>query len=209
MICEVVPRPNSSGRSSVAPVATITTADSSTSVRLPLALAYDAAEVADEALEVGYLGLQMDVHVRIVDQTLLELFDELRRPGAADRPVDGQGGAAERSLAFDQVDRVPHLGQRQRRRHACHAAADDQRRVGERDVDLVERLEQLGTGDGHADEVPGLGRRLLWLVAVHQGALVADVGHLEQVRVQSGLSERVLEDRLVGARRAACHTPPG
>ncbi len=39
--------------------------------------------------------------------------------------------------------------------------------------------------------------------AMHPRRLVADVGHLEEERVEPGLTERVLEDGLVRARRAA------
>ena len=44
--------------------------------------------------------------------------------------------------------------------------------------------------------------------AMHPGILLADVGHLEQMRVQPGLAQRVLEERLVRARRAARHDHP-
>ena len=42
-------------------------------------------------------------------------------------------------------------------------------------------------------------------VGVHPARLVADVGHLEEERVEPGLAQGVLEDGLVGARRAAGH----
>ena len=108
-------------------------------------------------------------------------------------------------LALDEMDLVAHVAEGGGGGHAGHAAADHDGGVGERHVDLVERLEQARPGDRHADEVLGLVGGLGGLVAVHPARLVADVGHLEEERVEAGLAQGVLEDRLVGARRAARH----
>ena len=46
------------------------------------------------------------------------------------------------------------------------------------------------------------------LVLVHPRALVADVGHGEEVLVQPALAQRLLEEDLVRARRAGGHDQP-
>ena len=43
---------------------------------------------------------------------------------------------------------------------------------------------------------------------VHPGALVADVGHLKQVGIETGLGQRVAEQRLVGSRGARGYHHP-
>ena len=52
---------------------------------LAVLLADDAREVADEAVEVGEVGLEVDLDVRVVDEALLELLDQRRRVVALDR----------------------------------------------------------------------------------------------------------------------------
>ena len=129
--------------------------------------------------------------------------DVVGRIAAADGVAELEHVAAELGGALDEVDLVAHLAERDGGRHAGDAAADHDGAVRERHVDLVERLEHARPGDRHADEVLGLVGRLLGLLVVHPARLVADVGHLEEERVEPGFAERVLEDGLVGARRAA------
>ena len=111
--------------------------------------------------------------------------------------------AAELGRALDEVDLVAHVAERQGAGHAGDAAADDDGGVRERHVDLEQRLEQPGPGHAHLDQFLGLLRGLLRLLGVHPARLVADVGHLEEERVEPGLAQGVLEDGLVRARRAA------
>ena len=73
----------------------------------------------------------------------------------------------------------------------------------ERYVDLEQRLEEPGPGHAHLDELLGLLRGLLRLLGVHPARLVADVGHLEEERIEARLTQGVLEDGLVRARRTA------
>ena len=96
----------------------------------------------------------------------------------------------------------PLLGQVQRGRQAADAAADHQRVRVDGDEPPFERLEETRLGDRHPDEVPRLLRRRLGLAHVDPRALVADVRHLEQIRIEARLAKRVAEQRLVGARRA-------
>ena len=124
---------------------------------------------------------------------------------AADGAAQLQGVAAELGRALHQVDVVTHLAERGGGRHAGDAAAHDDGGVRERHVDLVERLEHARPGDRHAHEVAGLVGRLLRLRVVHPARLIADVGHLEEVRVETGLAQGVLED---AARGCAAYSSP-
>ena len=199
------PRPySSSGRSSVAPVATMTT-PWSTDVRLPSLSDDGAGEVADEAVEVGELGLEVDLDVGVVDQALLELLDERGGIVALDGLAELEHVAAELAGALDEVRLVAHVAEREGAGHARHAAADDDGGVGERHVHLEQRLEEPGAGHAHLDELLGLLRGLLRLLGVYPARLVADVGHLEEERVEARLTQGVLEDGLVRARRTAGH----
>src|SRR5450756_815003 len=172
---------------------------------LAVLLLDDAREVADEAVEVGELGLEVDLDVGVVDELLLELLDELGGVVALDGVAELEHETAELVAALDEVRLVTHVAERVGGGHAGDAAADDHGRVRERHVDLEQRLEQAGAGDRHPHEVPRLVRGLGVLEGVYPARLVADVGHLEEERVEPGLAQGVLEDGLVGARRAARH----
>ena len=170
----------------------------------PAVVVFDhAGEVADEAVEVGQAGTEVHHDVGVIDDALHERGDELGGIAAPDGPIDLEHPPPELVGALHEVHLVAHLAQRRSGRHAGDATADDDRGVGEWHVDLVERLELARPRHAHADQVLGLVGCLLGLVAVHPRRLVADVGHLEQERVEAGLAQGVLEDRLVRARRAA------
>ena len=111
--------------------------------------------------------------------------------------------AAQAVALLDQVDGEALVGQGQGGRHAGDAAADHQGRVVHR---------RGGFLQGHEVRPPGpppCGTRSIALsvaasgvARVDPGALVADVGHLQQVGIEPGIAERVAEDRLVRPRRA-------
>jgi len=154
-------------------------------------------------VEVVDRGLEVDLDVGVVDELSLELGHVRGGVAAADRRAELEDVAAEPRAALDEVHLVAHLAEGERGRHAGDAAADDEGRVGERHVDLEQRLEQPGPGDRHAHEVLGFLGRLLRLVRVHPRRLVADVRHLEEEGVESRFAEGVLEDGLVCTRRTA------
>ena len=62
---------------------------------LAVLLGDHAREVADEAVEVGELGLEVDLDVGVVDEALLDLLDELRRVVALDGVAELEHVAAE------------------------------------------------------------------------------------------------------------------
>ena len=184
-----------------APVATMTTPCSTSSLSPFLREA--RLEVAHEAVHCRR-PLRPDASVICgwAEGPLDHLRQELLRVLAVEEIPNVPRVAAQLGLALDQVDAEALVGQGQGGRHPGHAAADDQGVVIQRQRPLRERLDQAGLGHRHPHQRLGLLRGLLRLVHVDPGALVADVGHLEEVRVQAGLPERVAEQRLVRARRA-------
>ncbi len=111
-------------------------------------------------------------------------------------------------LPLHQVRPVALVDQVKRSGHAGHTAADDQCVVVEGLRLGVEREEQPGSGHGHSHQVFGLAGCLVWLLAVHPTALIADVGHLKEVGIQSCATNCLAEDRFVGARRAGSDDDP-
>ena len=74
--------------------------------------------------------------------------------------------------------------------------------------DIVQGPEQPGLGHRHVHQVLTLPGGQLRLVLVDPGALVADVGHLEQILVETGGAQHFLEDGLVGGGAAGRHHHP-
>ena len=115
--------------------------------------------------------------------------DVARRVEVRRRQVDAGDVAAEMILLLDEVDAFARVGQFERRRHAGDAAADDQRVGAHVDRHPLQRLMESDPVDRGVDQGPRLlGRDRP--VIVDPAALLPDVGHLQQIRVQSGRLER-------------------
>ena len=159
------------------------------------------AEVAHEALDRLDLavGVQSDVGV-------LADIDHSRREDAL-RAVEGGKGLAEAGhlaadgrFAFHEGDAVAGLGDVERRLDARHSAADHHRPPRERDGDGGQGVVETGLGHGHADQVDGLGRGR-GAVVMDPGAVLADVGHFDEVGIQALLLRRLAERAEVHVRR--------
>ena len=111
-------------------------------------------------------------------------------------------------LPLDEVDGVSLGGDVQSGGHSGDSSSDDGGGVGARALGSDERLEQACLGDGHPQEVLGLVGGGLVLVHVDPGALVTDVGHVEQVFVQASVPAGLPEERLVGPGCAGCDDDP-
>ena len=109
---------------------------------------------------------------------------------------------------FYQSDFIATVGKCKGRGHTGDPAAYNHRPGVHRGLDRFLRLEQSSFGDTHPNEVPGLAGASFPLLHVDPRALVANVHHLEEVRVQSTLGASPTEKRLVSARSAGCDHYP-
>ena len=116
--------------------------------------------------------------------------------------VEPPGRAAKLLVRFYQVHGEALISQCKRGRHACHPTTDHECGVLDRDGLLLERQQLRRPAHGHPDEIHRLRRSLLRIARVHPGALIANVGHLQQIGVETGIAQRIAEDRFVGSRRA-------
>ena len=162
----------------------------------------EVAHVARHLVDLA-VGHQLDVLV-------LGAVDHARREDAG-RAVDGGEGLvelghdpADGGLPLDDGHLEPGVGQVEGRLDAGHPAADDQDVLVDLHLGGVEGLELPGLGHGHAHDVPGLlgGHGD---VGVDPGAVLADVGHLEQVGVEAALVHAAPEGDLVHVGRAGRH----
>ena len=144
------------------------------------------------------------------DLVVLADFGHLGREDAGRAVQRGEGLVelghvpADRRLALDQVDRVAGVGQFQRGLQAGDAAADHERGRVDLHVHPFQRLLMPHPSGRRGDQGLGLlGGR--FLVDVHPGAVLADVGHLQQVGIETGVLAGPAEGLLVQVRRAGGH----
>ena len=83
-----------------------------------------------------------------------------------------------------------------------------QGRIGDRHVFVLQGLEIARLGNRRGHDLLGLFRCPLVIVGVDPAVLVTDIGHFEEVFVQSGLLHRRAEDRLMGPRRTGGDNHP-
>ncbi len=142
--------------------------------------------------------------VDLVGQVGQERLDVQTLQGVVDPP----GHASQVRFLLQQVDVVALVGDAQGGGHPGHAPAHHEGRLVHRQVELLQGLEVARPGHGHPDDVFGLlGGRFL-LLGVDPGAVLPDVGHVQVVLVETGLSEGVAEERLQGPRRAGRDDDP-
>ena len=111
-------------------------------------------------------------------------------------------GATQTIRLFDQMRGESLVGQRQRGGHAAEAAADHDAGLVHRERSALEGPERARPGDGHSHQFNRLFGGGFRRVRVHPRTLVADVGHFEQIRVQTRFAQRFAEQRLVCPRGA-------
>jgi len=66
----------------------------------------------------------------------------------------------------------------------------------------MKRLQEDGSGDGHAHQIIRFGRGEFRVVGMHPGVLISDIGHLEQIPVQAACLQGLHEHRRMGFRAA-------
>ena len=109
---------------------------------------------------------------------------------------------------FDQVDRVTGFTDLQRGLNAGDAASHDQGAGMDLCPARAERYLVINPADSGIDQRGGFAGGLVNII-VHPGAVLADIGHLEEIAVQAGPFTGIAEGQLVHVRRAGRHHHPG
>ena len=145
---------------------------------------------------------------------MLARLDHSRREDALRAIERGKGLAqaghlaADRGLAFHEHDLVAGIGDIERRLDAGHAAANNQGPAGQGDLDRGQGMIVSRLGHGHRYQVDRLGGGQR-AVVMDPRALFADVGHFDQVGIQTFLLGRLAEGVEVHVRRAGGHDDAG
>ena len=108
------------------------------------------------------------------------------------------GIAAQLGALFHQNGFIAPFRQFQGGGEAGHAATYHQGLLHHLNRSPLQGVVPGDLGHRHADLVLGLGRGGLGFLLVHPGVLVADVGHFQEIGVQTRLPQGVLEQGFVG-----------
>ena len=172
---------------------------------LAASLLDNSVELADVAGELHDLGLAVHGDLGMPFNLPNQLGQEAGHIRTLEGVADLAQLAAQLSLFFDQVNGETLVSQAQRRGHARQAAAQNQRCLRDRLLSGFQRLEAPRAAHGHVHEIDGLFRGGDGIVAMDPRALIADVGHREQVGIESRVAQGFLEENLVRARRTRSH----
>ncbi len=97
------------------------------------------------------------------------------------------------------------IGQLQGAGHARQSSPDDETLRNDLCHGLLQGSGEAGLGNRHLNQLLGLLRGLFRLIHMNPRALIPDIGHLEEIFIESYLSNSLLEQRFVGAGRAGGH----
>ena len=166
-------------------------------------------EVAVESLEFDQLGVEKEADIGMaLDPRNPGLQYVLGGVQIGRRQAQPGDVAAEMILLFDQENLLSRIGQFQRRTHSGDAAADDHGGGAHRRGTAFQGFLELDPLNRRMDQGLGLfggGHRIL----VDPAALLANVGHLQHVRVQPRPLDGAAEGALVHARAAGSDDQAG
>ncbi len=185
----------------------------------------DADAATGAEVEVDLPRLLPDLHFEIAHRTgdflqfrvgqqshvlVLTRFRHLRREDAGRAVERGKRlvklghVAADRRFTLHQHHLVTGVGQFQRGLQAGDAAADDQRHRIDVDVHRFQRFLELDPLDRRRDQRLGLDGRRRRILG-HPRAVLADVGHLQQVRIETAVGTGTAEGLFVQVGTASGH----
>jgi len=158
-----------------------------------------------EAVSAFHLCPGQDLDVGVSEHPVVQVIevssDLFPLPGGSDVSTV----SAQHRLPFHQVDPQSLVRDGKGGIHPCKTSADHQGRAPGLRLELFDGLEEGHPGYGHADQVLGLLGGFQGIRHVNPGILIADVGKIEQVPVQSRLPDGLLEKGLVGSGGTGRH----
>ena len=162
-------------------------------------------EIADKPVQMFEFGISVQLDVRVLrDLHHPRRQDTLRTVERRERLRQLRHVAADRRLFLDQDHLMTAVGDIQRGLYSGDAAADHQRLLGNRHFDRLQRLVAFHFLDQPANDVDRF-RSRGFSFFVHPRAMLAQVGHLAQVRVQPRFGTGPPERRLVHPGRTGGH----
>ena len=172
-------------------------------------LVQDHQEVAVITVYAVDPGVEVDGEVLGLLHSLAQLLYDLHRLAVLGKDiVQAAQHTSQLRLLLHQVYVESLAGDGQGCGHPGHPSPDDHGGGEDIQLDLLLGLQEGGPGHSHAHQVLGLLGGLVPLLHVHPGALVPDIGELEEVLVQSRLLAGLAEEGLVGPGGARCHKHP-
>ncbi|EKD37264.1 MAG: hypothetical protein ACD_75C01193G0002 [uncultured bacterium] len=170
-------------------------------MRHRLAITERRRKIADKTIDLVDRGTKMNRYRRIV----LHLADGIREKRldviAFQISPNIFKQSAQGFVPLDQMHAIALVAERQGCGHPGNAAANNQSRMGNPHRGGAYRHQPFGFGNHHIDDFDCLLRRILVVMHMTPGALLPDIGQLEQKLIQPHLANGILEERGMGTRR--------
>jgi len=169
---------------------------------------YLADEVAFVAAEPNDFGLGQEFDPAVVPGLLDEILQVLLNIQPLDRLVDTARDPAQFFFLLHQNRFKTLPGEAESGIEAGEPAADHQSPLLDFEGPLRQRLQQRRPSHRHPHQILGLFRGFKRILLMHPGILIANVGHLEKIFIETASLEGILEELFMGARRAGRHHYP-
>ena len=145
-------------------------------------------EISHKPFHLFYLGIHEDLYVAVglyrFNQSGQMLLNVFATPGFVEIARLSAKGIG----LFYQKGSVSLLGHIFSRCHTGNAASDHKGCMGDRHGRFFQRFKQGRLGNGHSDHIFRLFRGLFGVIFVYPGALVAYIGHLEQILINARIN---------------------
>ena len=162
-------------------------------------------EIAHKAVHGFDTRARAHLDVGILSDLLNDISQKFLGVAAIEKVVQMPQVAPQLFLSLYEIHFEALPAQAERGRHPGYPASHDDSCLRDRHRYRVKRFESPGLGHRHTHQVFGLLRRFIGLGHVNPRALVADVGHLEEIGVQTGFSHCLPKNGFVGSGGAGSY----
>ena len=165
-------------------------------------------EIPHEAIDMGHRGSLVDrdpgMGLRVRDEPFQKRRHRLALPGG----LEVSSISPQPVRLLHQIHGIALAGQGQSCGEARHPAARHQGGTAQGKVGLLKGRSQISLGHGHPDQIDRLDGGRVRVFGVDPGIVVPDIGHLDEIFVQAGGDQGLLEKGLVGPGGAGGHHDP-
>jgi len=159
---------------------------------------YGGSKISDVTADLLYSRLMRYMNQRILIDFPYQIVQISLYIQAFQGSMESFHHAPEVFVFFHNMNLVALFCDGQGTSHTCDPAADHQGGFIYRQVEFLKRFETAGTCHRHSDNVQGFAGCIFLLLGMHPGAMLANIGHVQVILVQTRFFQGILEQRFQG-----------